>query len=100
MIESPPPDPAPETSPHPWYGPCDTLAENGECAECRKSAAPENPLTGSDRQHLLACLGHHILREAELPTDRAMATAERVLRGMEALGWEFSRRARHKVAGG
>lgn len=22
--------------PHPWYGPCDALGPNGECAECLK----------------------------------------------------------------
>lgn len=27
-----------EFEPHPYYGPCDALAPNGECAECRKYA--------------------------------------------------------------
>lgn len=26
----------PSPVPHSWYGPCDSLADNGECAECSK----------------------------------------------------------------
>ena len=35
------PDPQtsdPQTDLHPWYGPCDSLAPNGQCAECLKVA--------------------------------------------------------------
>lgn len=36
----------PENDPHPWYGPCDAIAD-GECAECR--AVASDPAYGRPR---------------------------------------------------
>ena len=34
--------------PHPWYGPCDALGPDGQCAECMKSDTKlQHPLTGT-----------------------------------------------------